>query len=154
MAGIFENQALQLFLISFFAVFVQNLVFKKLSDQVALRELKKQLESAQARMKDAQKAKDVKKMEEELGKVNEFSMKRLSLTMKPNLISSLAFILIFGWVQSTYKDLVVSLPIPLPVLHWKFPLIFLEPSLTWFWWYFYIAIISSVVVRDLLGIEI
>jgi uncharacterized membrane protein (DUF106 family) len=152
--AILDNQVFQLFMISVVAVIVQNLLFKKLSDQASLRELKKQLASVQIRMKEAQKEKDTAKMDKVLKQMNELSMKRMQLTMKPNLLSSAIFILALGWVQKTYQHLAVQMPIPLPVLHWKFPLVFLEPTLTWFWWYFYIALLASIIVREVLEIEI
>ncbi|MFH0961255.1 MAG: EMC3/TMCO1 family protein [archaeon] len=151
--SLLENQVLQLFLISFAAVLIQNLLFKKLSDQAALREMKKQLDSAQIRMKKAQKEQNAKAMEIELKKIQEFSTKRLSMTMKPNLISSLAFILVIGWIQTTYAKLIVNLPIPLPIWQWKLPPIAFSSTLGWFGWYFYVAILSSFVVKELLGIE-
>jgi uncharacterized membrane protein (DUF106 family) len=154
MMGILDNPALQLFVITTVAVIIQNLLFKKLSDQAALRELKRQLDAAQVRMKEAQKENDAGKLDKALKSVNELSMKRLQSTMKPNLLSSAIFIFILGWVQKTYATLVVTAPIPLPVLHWKFPLIFFETSLGWFWWYFYVAIVGSIIFRDLFGIEV
>jgi uncharacterized membrane protein (DUF106 family) len=147
-------QALELFLISVGAVVVQNILFKKLSDQTALRELKKQLESAQKGMKAFQKAQDTAGMEKSLKQVNDLSMKRMSLTMKPNLLSSAIFIFLFGWAAKAYANLQVPLPIPLPVGAWKIPPVIMVSSLNWFWWYFYIAIFSSMVVREVLEIEI
>jgi|GEM_PF-4573193 len=151
---IIENPALQLAVISIVAVIVQNLLFKKLSDQAQLKEVKKQVETAQKRMKEAQKAKDTSRMEKELSKINELSMRRMKLTLKPNLLSSLAFILIFGFVQTTYKDLLVKLPIPLLITKWAMPPFAIVSELTWFWWYFYIAIVASIIVRQVLEIDV
>jgi uncharacterized membrane protein (DUF106 family) len=148
------QQALEVFIIGVVAVVIQNLLFKKLSDQTVLRELKKQLESAQAKMKEAQKSKDTEKLEKALNQVNALSMKRLSMTMKPNLISSVIFIVLLGWAQKVYANLQVPTPIPLPILVWKFPPVELVSSLSWFWWYFYIAIVVSIVAREVMGIEI
>ncbi len=147
-------KALEIIAIAFAAVVIQNLLFKKLSDQTALRELKKQLEHAQAKMKEAQKTKEPKKLEGALGKVNELSMRRLSLTMKPNLISSFIFIFLLGWAQKAYATLQIPTPMPIPILVWKMPPIAFVSSLSWFWWYFYIAVVASLIVRDFFEIEI
>lgn len=148
------NPALEIFLISAASVVVQNLIFKRLSDQAALRELKKDIDHHMKEMKEAQKAKELEKLEKVMSKLNSLQMKRLQLTMKPNLLSSFVFIALIGWVKVNYANLIVQLPVPIPGPIAQPPFIVLTPTLGWFGWYFVCVILASLVVRELLEIEI
>ncbi len=146
--------ALEIFLISFATVVAQNVLFKRLSDQAALKELRLQTEKIMARQKEVRKSGDLDKYNELLKEQSDLQMKRLNLTMKPNMLSSFAFILAVMWMQKTYAATKIILPLAIPIPVWHWPPIALTSTLGWFGWYLLIALTSSLIVRDVLGIEI
>lgn len=237
-------EALGIFVITVFAVIVQNILFKRLSDQAALRELRKETERLAAGQKEARKAGNAEKMNELLKKQSDLQMRRLSLTMKPNMMSSLVFIAAFWLIQANYTTVYlfnwdeipgngtgmfmdainrssgvdwiktanieklddgrtirvfteknylslrlddkktkvnlkiddgrneefiaktekgtlnvyaavkIALPMAIPIPVFAFPPIAFTQTLGWFGWYLLIAITASLIVRDVLGIEI
>ncbi len=149
-----NTAALEIFLISFVTVVVQNILFKRLSDQAALRELRLQTEKLTVRQKEVRKAGNLDKYNELLKEQSGLQMKRLHLTMKPNMMSSFAFILAVMWMQAKYETAKIILPMAIPIPVWAFPPIALTDTLGWFGWYLLIALTSSLIVRDVLGIEI
>ncbi len=148
------NAPFEILLLSVAGVVVQNLIFKRLSDQAALRELKKDNEHLMKEMKAAQKEKNTEKLEKAMNKINSLSLKRMSLTMKPNLISSIPFFVLIGWMKIQYSTLLVNLPFPIPWIVLKSPFIILRSTLGWFAWYFICVIAASFAIREFLEVEI
>lgn len=149
-----DMAALGIFLISFVTVVIQNILFKRLSDQAALRELRLQTEKLTVRQKEVRKTGDLDKYNDLLKEQSDLQMKRLNLTMKPNMMSSFAFILAVMWMQTKYATAKIILPMTIPIPVWAFPPIAFTSTLGWFGWYLLIALTSSLIVRDVLGIEI
>jgi len=144
----------EMFLISVFAVILQNIIFKKLSNQKALKGMNESLKSVQKEMNAAKESKDPERMNAMLAKTNSISMKKLQLTMMPNLMSSFVFILFLGWMRARYFSMIVALPVMMPVPAWRFPPIIITATLGWFGWYLVTAFAASFIVRDLLNVEI
>lgn len=145
---------LEMLALSFIVVIIQNIVFKKLSKQNVIKGMNDSIKHVQEEMKVAKAAKDQQKMNACLSRMNSLSMKKLQLTMKPNLLSSLVFILALGWMKARYVSMIVTLPIKMPVPAWQFPPFLITGTLGWFGWYLICAFAASFVVRDFLNIEI
>ena len=103
---------------------------------------------------NALESKDPERMNAMLAKTNSISMKKLQLTMMPNLMSSFVFILFLGWMRARYFSMIVALPVMMPVPAWRMPPFIITATLGWFGWYLVTAFAASFIVRDLLNIEI
>ena len=146
--------AVEMFLLSVAAVILQNIIFKRLSNQKVLKGLNESLKAAQREMKTAKESKDPTKMNAVLARTNSVSMKKLQLTMMPNLISSFVFVIMLGWMRARYLSMIVALPLRMPVPAWKWPPFLITPTLGWFGWYLVCAFAASFLIRDLLDVEI
>ncbi len=148
------NPILELALISFTLSLVQNLLFKKLSDQTSLREINKEMKKINQRMKEVRKEKDYKAMEKVVTRMNKINMDKMKLVMSPNMKSSVIFLLAFWWIKETYADLIVTLPLTIPVPAFAFPPWVWTSTLGWFGWYLLTVMAASIIIRELFQIQI
>lgn len=86
-----------------------TLIYKFMTDQVLMRELKKDLKKHQQQMKDARG--DAAKVSEISKQSMQVNMKYMSQSMKPMLITIIPFLLIFNWLRGQYDGLIfMTLP--------------------------------------------
>ena len=145
---------IELALLSVILSLTQNLLFKRLSDQTSLREINKEMKKIQERMKETQKNKDYKAMEKVITEMNKLNSRKMSLVMKPNLMSSAVFIFAFWWMKESYSTLIVSLPLTIPVPAWAFPPWVWTQTLGWLGWYLLNVLTSSLIIREIFEIHI
>ena len=149
-----QDQLLILILAST-GVFFQTALFKKLTDQTQIRMLKKETAKLMKSMKEARKAGDIELMTKHTSKINDLNMKKMNLTFKPNMFSSLPLMALFTWMRGRFRELVMELPlaIPYPRLSLTNPIGF-KTQLGWLGWYFLCAMVAGYVSRKTLEVEL
>ncbi len=120
------------------SVFV-SLVYKFMTDQTLMKELKKDLKKYQAGMKDAKD--DTAKVSELSKKAMSANMKYMKQTMRPMLITMLPFMLIFWWLRKIFGEVIVV------------PLSFWPGHLGWVGTYIIFSMIFTTLFRKLLKVS-
>ncbi len=121
-----------LLLLSFLITLLMTLLYKFLTDQKLMKELKEEMKELQKEMKMLKDSPD--KMMEVQKKAMERNMKYLFQSLKPTLISFLPILLIFSWMREYYTS--IGNP---EVLF----------GLTWIWIYIIASILMSLGLRKL-----
>jgi len=120
------------------------LVYKFATDQVLMRELKKELKSLQQKMRESKE--NPEKVKEINSKLMSTNMKYMKQSMRPMLITMIPFILIYNVLRKMYVGIaVIPLPFEIPIWH--------TPYLGWFGTYFLASIIFTTVFRKLLKVS-
>jgi len=130
--------------ISFILTFIITLLYKLLTDQVLLKELKNQVKKYQKEMRnhkyDAQKLMELQK------KAMALNLKYMKHSMKPMLFTFIPIILIFGWLKNHPaiggKD----------ILSWGFKLPLFGTGLGWLGTYIIFSMIFSTIIRKILKV--
>ena len=135
---------MSLTIISLIMSSVTVIFYKFLVDQVAMKEVKKNMENYREVANQAQKEKNIEKMNENVDKMMQLNKKYFSLSTKPLIGSLIFFMVIFPWVTSRFSEILINLPFSLP---------FIGNTLGWFGWYFLLAIPSNMVLRKLLDLD-
>jgi len=125
-----------LLLLSFIITLVMTLLYKFLTDQKLMKELKDEMKSLQKEMKLLKE--NPEKMMEIQKKAMEKNMKYLIQSLKPTLITFIPVLIIFEWMRQYYT----SLGNP-DVLF----------GLGWIWIYILASIILSISLRKLLKVH-
>jgi uncharacterized membrane protein (DUF106 family) len=115
-----------------------TLVYKFMTDQVLMRELKGQLKIHQKQMRDCRD--NPTKMSEISKKSMSVNMKYMSQSMKPMLITLLPFLLIFHWLRGMFDGIIVL------------PLSFWPGHLGWIGVYIIFSMVFTTVFRKLLNV--
>lgn len=131
-------------LISVVLSLVVTLVYKFMTDQTLMKELKKELKSNQKRIKEAKG--DSEKMMAIQRETMHTNMKYMSQSMKPMIITIVPFLIIFAWLRSIFEGTVV---IP---LGFHVPLSSLETGLGWIGTYIILSMVSTTLFRRLLKV--
>jgi len=92
------NPLISILLMSFFIVLVMTLIYKWMTNQVMMKQMKDDIKKYQKEMKEHKS--DPSKVMEIQKKAMEVNMKYMSHSMKPTLVSFIPIILIFGWMQA------------------------------------------------------
>ncbi len=124
--------------------FVISVIYRVLTKPEEIRRIKQDLKFFRNKIKDAQKAENTAEVQKLTNEMLRMSQKQMSMMMKPMLVSAIIFFVALGWLHSTFEELVVALPFPLP---------FLGAELTWFWWYVIITLPATIIFRKALGVE-
>ena len=119
------------------SIFV-TLVYKYLTDQTLMRELKKDLKKYQKQMKEARS--DHAKMSEISKKSMAVNMKYMHQSMKPMLFTLLPFLGIFTWLRSVFDSTVI------------FALPFWPHTLGWIGTYIIFSMVFTTVFRKLMNV--
>jgi uncharacterized membrane protein (DUF106 family) len=90
-------------LISVGLTLVSTLVRNAVLNKEKLKEQKEKLKHHQAMMKEAQKKKDMKGMQHHQQQMMEVSMEQMRHGMKPMLFTTIPFLIVFGWMSSSYN---------------------------------------------------
>jgi len=136
-------------------IFLQTYIFKRITDQAQLRELKTETDGYMKKMKEARKSGDLELMTKHTDKVNDLSMKKMNLTFQPQMMSSLPLMALFVWMKNRFSALVLNLPFPIPYPQMSFsnPIGF-KTQLGWLGWYFLCSMVAGHVARKTLKVEI
>jgi len=111
------------------------IVNKKVTNQKRMKEIKEKVSNFQKRYNEAKKSGNkelIDKMEHEQKEVMKLSMEMMSGSFKPMLFTFLPIILIFFLLNQKYQN--TGNIVDVPVIG----------MLSWFWWYFLMAIIAGL----------
>lgn len=134
----------ELLIISLVLSLVMVIITKLLTNQDVIRGAKREMKFYQDKIKKAQKDGDkaaVSKLSSDMLKA---SSKQMKQSMKPMFASLIIFVIALGWLTGAYGELLIQLPIALPIL---------GSELNWFWWYLIIVLPTSFLFRKMLGVE-
>lgn len=131
-------------LISIGLSLVVTLVYKFMTDQTLMKELKKELKNNQKRIKESRG--DPEKMMAIQRETMHTNMKYMSQSMKPMIITIIPFLIIFAWLRSIFEGTIV---IP---LGFHVPLSGLETGLGWIGTYIILSMIFTTAFRRLLKV--
>lgn len=132
---------------------IMAFLYRILTNPGEVRKLKADISHYREEMSKAQKAGDKEKMNKFLSEQMKANKRMLSQTMKPNFFSLAIFFVALGWLASAYGELIIALPVLLPVLTWEFPFIAMTMTYNWFWLYLIVILPSSIFFRKMLGVE-
>ena len=136
-----SNAIISIIIVAFLLSLVVTLVYKYLTNQVLMKELRGQMKKMQAKMKaEPDKAVELQKQ------AMSINMKLMKESFKPLLITIIPFFAIFAWLKAVYGGLVV-LNVPFHV-----PLSSFETGLGWIGVYIICSLIFSTVLRKLLKV--
>ncbi len=124
--------------------FVIAVIYRILTKPEEIRRIKQDLKFFRKKIKDAQKADNTAEVQKLTNEMLRMSQKQMSLMMKPMFASAIIFFVALGWLHSTFEEVLITLPFPLP---------FLGAELTWFWWYVIITLPATLIFRKALGVE-
>lgn len=124
-----------LLVISFLLTAVMTLVYKFMTDQKMMKELKDELKLLQKEMKELKD--NPTKMMEVQKKAMEKNMKYMMHSMKPTIITFLPIIVIFSWLRNYYTAI-------------GNPKIFF--GLSWIWTYIIFSFALGLLLRKLLKV--
>ncbi len=149
------QDALMILALATAGIFVQTAIFKRITDQTQIRELKERTEKLMEKMKRARAEGDVEKMTKHTSSINKLNMKKMELTFQPNMLSSIPLMALFVWIKGQFNGLVLQLPFPIPYpqLSLADPIGF-KTQLGWLGWYLLCAMVAGYVARRSLGVEI
>ncbi len=136
-----QNPVVSILLISAILSLAVTLVYKFLTNQALMKELKSEMKKMQQQMKaHPEKAAELQK------KSMSMNMKLMKESFKPMLITIIPFFAIFAWLRTVFEGTVV---IP---LSFHIPLSSLETGLGWIGVYIISSLVFSTVLRKLLKV--
>ena len=114
---------------SFLVTLFITIVTYYMTDRVRMKELK---EKQKALRKEIKKHRDNPQKMMELNKqMMEDMPEQLKHSFKPMMVTMIPIIIMFGWLRSTFTDILPS----------------------WFWWYMISSIVFSMSLRKVLGLQ-
>ena len=130
--------------LSIIVTFGITLIYKKLIDHAAMKEVKAKVKEMQAEIKELQKT-DQEAANNKMNEMMKLTNQQMKLSMKP-MVPTMIFVLLFlPWIASLFEGPIVFLPFELP---------FFGNDFGWLAWYMLISIPSSQLLRKILGVEI
>lgn len=144
---------LELFLWSVGFSLVLALIYRFLTKPEEMRRIRRDLEFYKKKMNEAQKNGKQDEMKKYLDMSIKANQEYMKFNMKPMIFSMILFLVLLSFLNTAYANLVVPLPVSLPVIDWTFPFIHLIMEYNWFWWYLVVTVPFTYVFRKLLGVE-
>ncbi|MCK5023137.1 MAG: DUF106 domain-containing protein [Candidatus Aenigmarchaeota archaeon] len=89
--------------------FVLSVVYRIFTNPKEMKQIKKDMKFYKEKSKEAQKKKDIKKVNEYNSDMMKLSQKQMSKTMKPMFISMAVVLLLLGYINNTYNGVLVEL---------------------------------------------
>jgi len=120
-------------LISLIVTLLTTLVYKYFTKQKVLKAMKEEMDDLRKQMKEFKN--DTQKMMELQKKSFQKSMEQMKHSFVPMLITFIPLIIIFGWLQATYKEIGNLLG-----------------PLNWLWIYILSSIIFSIILRKIMKV--
>ena len=129
--------------ITFVITLLITLVYKWMTNQTLMKEMKAEIKELQKKMKDNKENPDkMMAAQKELMSKNAQLMKH---SMKPTLVTLLPLLLIFGWLKLLYEDAG-------DMLVWGFKLPLFGTGFGWLGTYILFALIFSIVLRKIMRV--
>lgn len=135
---------IQITLISLALSFVLSLLYLLLTKPGEMRRIKEEMAYYRKKSSEAQKAGNKEKANEYLKESMKLTQQQFKQNMKPMMASMLIFIIILGWMHGAFTDVLVLLPVTIPIA---------GNDLGWFWWYILLTIPCTMLFRKLLGVD-
>jgi len=136
---------LGVFFAGFLICAIMALVNKRTLGKENVKEVKKKLQDLREKMLEAQKSGDLKKVNEYTNKMLAINSQYMKFMMKPMMVSLLLVILILPFIRGAYSGMTVAvIPKTLPMIGGF--------ELSWFWWYFLVTFVLSIIIRKIIGI--
>lgn len=132
-------------MMSFILTFIITIMYKLLTDQILLKELKTQVKNHQKEMKNHKD--DHQKMMEIQKQAMSLNMKYMKHSMKPMLFTFIPIILIFGWLRN-HPAIGGN-----DILIWGFNIPLFGTGLGWLGTYIIFSIIFSMIIRKVLKVS-
>jgi uncharacterized membrane protein (DUF106 family) len=131
-------------LFSAIITFVITLIYKFLTNQSEMKQLKVNMKEKQAKIKELQKTnpQEANKM---LNEVMALSSKQMRMNMKPMLLTLVVVSIALPWFGQAFPGAVVKLPFTLP---------YFENDFGWLAWYIIVSIPLGILFRKLLRVEL
>ncbi|RLE13052.1 hypothetical protein DRJ04_05025 [Candidatus Aerophobetes bacterium] len=127
-------------------------LYKYLTNQNELRNLRQEMKKYQERIKRAQKRGDVEEMNRLTSEIMKLNGRQMHLTLKPMLLSVIIFFSAISFIASAYADMSVDLPVPMPYVSWEFPFLHIVGEYNWMWWYILVFIPVNMALRKLMNV--
>ncbi|RLJ00536.1 MAG: hypothetical protein DRP03_00400 [Candidatus Aenigmatarchaeota archaeon] len=138
------TQILELTILSIVISFITMLIYRLMTDPKKMKEIKDNLSHYKKLFNKAQKSNDMEKAQKYMGEIMKLNQHILRINMRPMLISMIIVILAITYLGNVYKGITIALPFSLP---------FLGKEIGWFWWYVIVSFSSTLVIRNILGVE-
>lgn len=132
---------------------VSALLHKFLVNQNELKQLKNEVKYQKERASKAKKEGNSGVESEANRELMGLSGKQMKMTMKPLMFTMIFVLVILGWMNASYTDILINLPISMPILSWDFPFVTLTTQYNWFFWYIAASIPTTFFFRKMLGLE-
>jgi len=124
--------------------FIITLIYKFLTNQSEIKQLKISVKEKQTKIKELQKTnpQEANKM---LNEVMALSSKQMRMNMKPMLLTLVVVGITLPWLGQTFPGVVVKLPFTLP---------YFGNDFGWLAWYIIVSIPLGIYFRKLLKVEL
>lgn len=146
------NPMVSLTIMAFIISLIVIISYKKLIDKELLMQTKKRMKKLKEMTVEAQKSKDLTKIEvitKEMMKLNKIYLKEV---IKPLTVSLLVLIIFFPWMSRKFSGTVV-LRLPFIKTTGNFKDIIVGNGLGWVGWYVIVSLTIGWILRKFLGVE-
>ena len=134
----------EVLLISIGLSFVLAVLYRILTKPAEMRRIKEDMKFLKEKVSSAQRAGNTEEAKRYSSDMMKASSQQFKASMKPMFASMIIFFFCLGWINTTYAEMLVTLPFALP---------FLGLQLNWFWWYLIITMPATMIFRKGLGVE-
>lgn len=134
----------EILIISILLSLLMAILTKILTNQDEIKRAKREMQFYQDKVKKAQASGDkdtVAKLSNDMLKA---SGKQLKQSMKPMFISLIIFAIAFWWLGTTYAEIVILIPFPIP---------FIGAEFNWFWWYLVVVLPTGFLFRKIMDVQ-
>jgi len=146
------NPMVSLTIMAFIISFIVVISYKKLIDKELLMQTKKRMKKLKEMTVEAQKSKDLTKIEVITKEMMELNKVYLKEVIKPLIVSLLVLIIFFPWMSSRFSGMVV-LKLPFIKTTGNFKDIIVGNGLGWVGWYIIVSLTIGWILRKSLGVE-
>ncbi len=131
--------------ISFFVTLFQILIYKKMTNQSKLKEIKQRQKELQQELKHTKDTEQLKQLQEEMLELMHESMKE---NFKPMIVTFLPLIIVFHWLKHTYTQAGIG-----NIISWNVNLPIVGTGGGWLFCYILFSIIFSMILRKLFRVH-
>jgi uncharacterized membrane protein (DUF106 family) len=127
-------------LISVLISFVSAMVRRATVDMDKVKDSREKMKEHQKKMQEAQKKGDTDQMIRSQEEMTKHMIAGMKQNFKPMLITWIPFILIFNWLSTHYGSAGDVATV-------------FGMNLGWFWWYFVVSLIASIIVNKIVQVS-
>ncbi len=124
--------------------FILALIYRVLIKPEDMRRIKEDMKFLREKVNSAQRSGNQDEVKRYSSDMMKASQEQFKVSMKPMFASMILFFFFLGWINTTYAEMMITLPFALP---------FLGLQINWFWWYIIITLPTTMVFRKALGVE-